>query len=303
MKANLVCKGGGIRGIALVGAISYLEEQGYEWLQLAGTSAGAIVASLLAVGYNSNEIKEMLYDLDYTMFKDKNLLHYIPFIGPILSLTLNKGLYKGNAIEKYLASKFKDKNKTKFKDISVNGISKLKIIASDVSRKEVIIIPDDLIFYGIDPMEFEIAKAVRMSLSLPFYYNPVKIKYNKKCSFIVDGGLLSNFPLWIFDSFKAPSYPTFGLNLSDRFTQDTSCKSTKSYLFDIVNTAIASDVDIYYQHQDIDRTINVPTFNISPIDFEIPLEDKIDLFNSGYDSAKQFLKTWNFDNYIHKYYD
>ena len=57
---DLVCEGGGIKGIALLGAIYYLNEQGYEFKKIAGTSAGAIVASLLAVGYKGNELKDAI---------------------------------------------------------------------------------------------------------------------------------------------------------------------------------------------------------------------------------------------------
>ncbi|MDO7206005.1 patatin-like phospholipase family protein [Paraclostridium bifermentans] len=78
MKANLVCKGGGMKGIALVGAIACLEDSGYEWDRLAGTSAGALVASLLSVGYTSSEIEEILYDIDYPKFKDKIFFNLFP---------------------------------------------------------------------------------------------------------------------------------------------------------------------------------------------------------------------------------
>ena len=67
MYADLVCKGGGIKGIALVGALSYFEEYGYEWKKVAGTSAGAIVASLIAVGYKADEIKQIMYKIDYKL--------------------------------------------------------------------------------------------------------------------------------------------------------------------------------------------------------------------------------------------
>ena len=67
MKVNLVCKGGGVKGIALVGAISYLEEKGYEWMNLAGTSGGALIAALLAVGYNS--AKRFLDEWDFEKYK------------------------------------------------------------------------------------------------------------------------------------------------------------------------------------------------------------------------------------------
>ncbi|PJI08961.1 MULTISPECIES: patatin-like phospholipase family protein [Clostridium] len=61
------------------------------------------------------------------------------------------------------------------------------------------ILPDDLRKYNIDPMEFSIAKAVRMSCSIPLYFTPYILKNTSPYSFIVDGGLLSNFPIWIFD--------------------------------------------------------------------------------------------------------
>ena len=76
-----------------------------------------------------------------------------------------------------------------------------------------LILPDDISRYGIDPMEFEIAKAVRMSISIPLYFKPIKFSYENGCSFIVDGGILSNFPIWIFDVEGIPRWPTFGLKL------------------------------------------------------------------------------------------
>ena len=74
MYADLVCKGGGVKGIALVGALSYFEECGYVWKKVAGTSVGAIIASLVAVGYSASEIKDIMYNLDYKKFTDKNAL-------------------------------------------------------------------------------------------------------------------------------------------------------------------------------------------------------------------------------------
>ena len=53
LKADAVFEGGGVKGIGLVGAVAFAEEKGYRWVNLAGTSAGAIVAALLAAGYNA----------------------------------------------------------------------------------------------------------------------------------------------------------------------------------------------------------------------------------------------------------
>lgn len=74
MKTDAVFEGGGVKGIGLVGAVSIIESAGYEFENLAGTSAGAIVASLLAVDYKADEIKSELERLDYNKFKDEGLL-------------------------------------------------------------------------------------------------------------------------------------------------------------------------------------------------------------------------------------
>ncbi len=134
------------------------------------------------------------------------------------------------------------KGKTKFRDVMFEGRRRLKIIASDITRKRIMILPDDLPQYGIDPMEFEIAEAVRMSTAIPLFYEPVILKYNRpmgtssaslkrahkrkfsaaenirrmrynNCeSYIVDGGVMSNFPVWIFDVEGTPRWPTFGFS-------------------------------------------------------------------------------------------
>ncbi len=61
--ADLVFDGGGVKGIALVGALSVLEEEGFQPQNVAGTSAGAIVATLLAAGYTAVQLRDILAEL------------------------------------------------------------------------------------------------------------------------------------------------------------------------------------------------------------------------------------------------
>ena len=88
----------------------------------------------------------------------------------------------------------------------------------------------------MDPMSFDIAKAVRMSLSIPIFYNPkVLFDNNNQPCYIVDGGLLSNLPVWIFDCDKIPRWPTFGLNLiNTKPVNQKKTSSLRSYLYDII---------------------------------------------------------------------
>ncbi len=80
LKADAVFEGGGVKGIGLVGTVYEIKNTGYEFENLAGTSAGAIVASLLAVGYKAEEIKKEMERLNYNDFKDEGLLDKLGII-------------------------------------------------------------------------------------------------------------------------------------------------------------------------------------------------------------------------------
>lgn len=304
MKADAVFQGGGVKAIGLVGAVCRLEKGGIRWQRVAGTSAGAIIASLIAVGYTSNELEDILYNIDFSKFKIKEPIRKIPGMGNILSLLINKGIFKTDYPEKYLKELYKKKGKTKFKDISINGESRLKVIASDVTNKKLLILPDDIKEYGIDPMELEISKAVIMSMSIPFLFYPTKLKYKDKNSYIVDGGITSNYPIWIFDVDGIPRWPTIGFKLNETGKNKILCKRKNSfscYISDIIDTLLECYDDRFFNERDKIRTINISTLGIKTAQFKISKKDKQELFNEGYNKANKFLDTWNFQDYIRKY--
>ena len=94
---DLVFEGGGVKGIALVGAFSVLEERGYEPQNMAGASAGAIVAALIAAGYTATELRKIIGELDYDHFKDESWEDRIPLAGRSLSVLKDLGVYEGEA--------------------------------------------------------------------------------------------------------------------------------------------------------------------------------------------------------------
>ena len=303
VKIDAVFQGGGIKGIAFVGAINCMEDKGYKWEKLAGTSAGSIIAALLSVGYSGKELKEIMSQCNYKKFYDKGIMQKIPWINNPLSLIKDNGVYSGDPIENWLNGLFQKKNKTKFKHLMSNGVIKLKIIASDITKKKIMILPDDLKNYGIDPMEFNIARAVRMSISIPFFFKPVKLKYKTSTSYVVDGGLLSNFPVWLFDVDKIPRWPTFGF----RFINDTISKTAQgkhglfSFSMDIISTILEKDEEIYLQDKNSVRTVNINTYGIESTDFNISEKLYEKLYFSGYNETEKFLSNWNFNDYISQY--
>lgn len=311
LKADAVFEGGGVKGIGLVGALLAAEEKGYSWVNVAGTSAGAIIASLIAVGYTAMEIKNMVMDIDYLSFTDKTALSNIPAAGPILSIMSIKGVYKGDAIEQWLRERYMAKGKEKFKDIKTGFKDKkykykLRVIASDISEKRLLVLPQDIMRYGIEPDELDIAKAVRMSIGIPLFFKPVTVTYKKghknKKSLIVDGGLLSNFPVWLFDEKGIPSWPTFGFRLVEpHYKSDNNSMSTVKYILNIAATMMEAFDERYIEMNNFERTIAIPTIGVGTTEFDISKEKSCELLHSGYNAAKKFFNKWDFNRYI-KYY-
>ena len=300
MKSDAVFEGGGMRGIGIIGALSYFESLGYEWMRVAGTSCGALIAALVASGYSAKELKKMMIETDYNKFLDKEKLQKLPVVGKALGFFKDKAMYSGDYIEKWISNLLKAKGVEKFKDLTIDGVCKIKIIASDITQKTILVLPDDLPKYNIDPMEFEVAKAIRMSISIPFYFKPVKLTYDDNVSYIVDGGVTCNFPIEIFDVEGVPRWPTIGF----KFFTGNDSNSLKgkhdalSFLFDIAGTiARGISADCLKPHN-IQRTVFIPTVGIGITDFNINKDKSLQLYKSGYRSAMDFLDKWDFEQYI-----
>jgi NTE family protein len=303
-RADAVFEGGGIKGIGLVGAVARAEELGYEWQNLAGASAGAIVASLLAAGYKAVEIAEILNNTNYKEFKDTNWIGNTP-PGMIYNLIKYGGLYNGDRFEEWLSELLSWKGVKNFGDILYDKDAdsiyrwKLTVIVSDITRKRLLVLPRDLEGLLINPDAFPIARAVRMSMSIPIFYKPIVLKGN----YMVDGGALSNFPVWVFDSEGTPEWPTLGFKLVEPSAKPLTHRRMGpiSLLRELLSTMIEARDSRYIQDRDFVRTITIPTGNVNTIQFNISRQDSAILYNSGYDAAEEFFKSWDFDKYINKF--
>lgn len=295
MKVDAVFEGGGVRGIAFIGAIQAMEETKVEWQRIAGTSAGAVIAALLACGFKSEEIRERLSDIDFSKFRGRTILNRIPIIGSLLELMIHLGIYKNDYMETWMDALLLEKGIETFADLPDD---KLKIIASDVSNGQMLILPDDLDRYGMTPADLKISTAVMMSASLPFFFRPVIWKSkDKKKSYILDGGLLSNFPVWIFDT-DNPRFPTFGFHFVKDEVNINPVIPTPLHLFKNIFKTMIQAHDL--RHMDaatIERTIQIPVANINATDFELKEEEIEFLYKSGYNSTKEFLSKWDFEQY------
>lgn len=166
MQINAVFEGGGVKGISLAGAVKAAENAGVEFSRVAGTSSGSIIASVLAAGYRADEIKDIIEETPFHSFLQRAPIFNTKFIGPALRVLIKKGLYSGEALENWIRDILLAKGIFTFSDIPAG---KLYIVASDITNGRLLVLPDDLRQYGINPQTFPVAKAVRMSCSIPYF--------------------------------------------------------------------------------------------------------------------------------------
>ena len=305
-----VFEGGGVKGIGLVGAVSVIEAAGYEFVNLAGTSAGAIVATLLAAGYSAAELKQTINGIDFSTFEDPDLIGRIPYVGALIDEIFNKGLYKGDVLLKLMRDLLAKKGIHTFRDLIQPEFAdddryrfKVRVVASDISRGRMLVLPQDVRDYGMAPEDLEVALAVRMSMSIPFFFEPVKLKGSD----IVDGGLLSNFPVELFDSDGPPAWPTFGFKLvlsgQDDLTQmvQNPISGPISELAALFFTAMEAHDAYYLSNDKFVRTITIDTLDVGATDFNLTPAQKEALYQSGVSGAKTFLAHWDFQKYIAQY--
>lgn len=303
MKADAVFDSGGIKGIGIIGALSYMESKGFEWQRTAGSSVGALIAAFVAAGYNSKDLKNIVTNINLINFLDKEGVQKIPLVGKALGFFVDKGIYSGEYIESWIDDMLKVKGIKTFKDLYKNGECRLKIIAGDITRKKMITFPDDLYLYGLSPSTFKVSRAIRMSISIPFYFKPVEFIHGNGLSYVVDGSVCCSYPISIFDSKADPKWPTIGFKFDNPNVTNTKLGKTDplSFLFDIADTMNYKNENSWINDENLSRSILIPTDGISSTDFDISKNKIIKLFKSGYKSAMKFNQSWDFQDYLQKY--
>jgi NTE family protein len=289
-----VFSGGGIKGFALIGACEEIENKGLRFARVAGTSAGSIVAALIAAGYTSKEIYQLLDELDLSKLLDARKT-IIPFpFAKWLFVYWKLGLYKGNELEKWICEKLEAKGLRTFADLPLHA---LRVIGSDLSNGQMIVFPDDLQKYGISPDSFPIAKAIRISCSIPYFFEPVKMRSMDGVNVLVDGGVLSNFPMWLFDKENAQKVrPVLGikLNSSEYEHEKHKIKNAIQLFGALFETMKDAHDSRYISKKHVKNIIFIPTEGFLSMEMKLTEERKRELYDLGKEKAKQFLKTWGY---------
>jgi NTE family protein len=318
--ADGVFEGGGVKGLAFVGALQAAEEIGIKrWVNVAGTSAGSIVAALLAVHYTPADLRRILNETQYAQFADYGWGGRI--VGGARNALRGRGLCPGKAFTEWLGDRFEEsplgKRDPTFADVrrelpadltedeQKKARYSLRVIASDISEGRMLVLPDDITGYReekdgpeLEPDSLPIARAVRMSMSFPYFFEPVSLYRDDGQHFIVDGGLLSNFPVFLFDGEKPPlrrwtfGFRLFGGEPPERPTYRSIARPwwmwpmAKAMFFSATEAwdrrlSKASEV----------RTISIPTGAVPTLKFTLTDEDRDGLARAGHRAASDFFSS------------
>jgi NTE family protein len=314
-KTDLVLEGGGVKGLGLLGAVTSLAAHGYTFPRIAGTSAGAIVGALVAAcmarGAEISRLEKLMEDLDYISFRDETPLDRLHGPGKVAELLLSRGIYKGDYLVTWLSKQLEDLGVETFGDLRISEADdpgsalpdhqryRLVVMASDISTGQLVRLPWDYRHYGLEAESMRVVDAVRASMSIPFFFHPSELKTSDGNRVtLVDGGMLSNFPIESFDrdDGNPPRWPTFGVKLSARpqgYAEKQPTGNVLEFSVACLHTLLAAHDAYHLDDKHVtERTIFVDTSGVSATDFDIDRETQRRLFANGQQSAEQFLSTW-----------
>lgn len=263
----LIMKGGGIKGLAYVGALEILaEHERFDWY--AGTSAGAISALLLACGYNVDELKIILSEKDFSDFKDASLLK------KGINLFTKHGLYESDTflewMDRLLAEKLSSTVGVRLKHLP----SRVSVYAS---RRDLAA----LIFDSYDPksMELNAAFTARCSMSIPLIFTPQKSEGLN----VFDGGMQNNFPVELLLK-DNPNSTFLGLYLG----KEIYSRKRNNFFLDLLTIwTESSDPAVLEKYKE--NIIVIDTDPISVLDFKLTPFQKEFLLESGRIAAINYL--------------
>lgn len=304
-----------MKGLGLVGAVRRLMLDGYSFPRVAGTSAGAIVAAFLAAGVTADEIDRVASALDYSRVPDR-APPGIPLVSEGISLLTKAGAYEGDYVREFVLAELERRGVRTFRDLRRTDRQadrnlepfqryRLVVTATDITNGRLLRLPWDYDLLDLDPDEQLVADAVRASISIPLYFEPVELAGVT----LVDGGVLSNFPIEIFDRTDGahPRWPTFGVKVvpdlpgadSQVFPEAALPQLPPVRLLErVVATALVGNDQTYTQRRCVRRrTIEVDTSGVGIVDFDASPDERERLVRAGDEAAARFLATWDWDAY------
>lgn len=273
-KNILILSGGGIRGIAHIGALKYLEE--YKLLTnisvIAGTSVGTIIGFLLIIGYSPLDIFKIICDINcmdlfsYDFFSfnyDENNINNNKIYKLLIKLSIHKNI---------------DTNIT-FYELYVLTKKKFITTATCINNAEI------YYFDYINTPNMSVLYSIVMSSCIPILYKP--IKYKEK--YFIDGAFIDNYPINLFNNCLNNC---IGIFLTENYVSCDPIENIESYIFSIIKCMLSGHTKrsiCGYEK----CSIVIDTDNISSTSFDISYEQKLNLFNIGYNTTYKWFNESN----------
>ena len=263
---NLIFEGGGVKGIAYVGAMEELakREISDQITRVGGTSAGAINAVLVGLNYSLDETKNLLWDLNFNSFMDDSW----GIVRDAERLVESYGWYKGDFFRNWISSAIKSKtgnSESTFADIEAmkekKGFKSIFFMGTNLSTTF------SEVFSPEHTPRMCVADAVRISMSIPLFF---AAKRSPRGDVYVDGGVLDNYPVKLFDREKYLETPEGG-------------KTTEYY--DAINTGFLTP----------DRPSSPYIFNKETLGFRLDSKEEISMFRDQAEPIHQTIE--NFFDY------
>lgn len=323
---NLVFEGGGVKGIAYVGAMRVLEKEGIlkNIKRVGGTSAGSINAVLFAAGFSNQETLKILNDLDFNDFKDDSW----GVLRDMNRLRNEYGWYKGDFFREWIGSLLKKKTGSSnitFKALQEHTGKALYVYASNLSTKF------GEVYSPEHTPRMRVEDAVRRSMSIPLFFRAVR---DDREDVFVDGGVINNYPVKLFDrekyledsslrripgyyeeenkvlaerlpksspyiynketlGFRLDSAKEIGVFRDGQEPQQVKIENFLDYTMQLIKTVFAVQDSQHLHEDDWHRTVYIDTLGVGTTDFDLSDSLKKDLVSSGAKSAEQYLKWWS----------
>ncbi len=311
---NLVFEGGGMRGISYCGALSVLEDKGLMAgiLKTGGTSAGALTAMCVAVGYTAHEMNDILNNTRYSSLKDGFFL-----CGPA-RLKKYYGWYKGNKLTDWIGKMLE--HKTGNADISFAqmyqlGFKELTVAVNSINEQKVVYLNRH------NYPDMKVKDAVRASMGIPLYFTATFFDSSGKrikkpgrqqmqhLNVYTDALLTGNFPIRMFDSVYLenealqikynPGTLAFRIDDSLQIMNDYAAHGKfrpmpvtglKTYLIAIKKMVLETANRSNLMSADWQRTISIEDADISPYIKKMKAATIQLLYNKGKMAAEAYFK-------------
>jgi NTE family protein len=291
MLENLAIKGGGVKGIAYVGAIDELDKAGlYQQIRrVSGTSAGALMACMICAGYSVDQVHDLMKSIRFNQFKSG----WNP-----LRIFTHYGLYSGNYIINFVHAILKNSprklsSRATFIDMKKAGCRDLYVFACNTTTHTV------SEFSADKTPHCGVAEAIRASMSIPFFFKAYRLSTGSDSSHLyVDGGLVYNYPLSFFDD---PRFNTSGMVNPDSMglylysphpepEVNTNYSRPLFFTKHIFESLLdAQDYLVLQDPEQVHRSVLINDLNLLATNFNITITEMDNLIESGREATRKFI--------------